>query len=49
LEFHVHIDASQLTIGAILALNPTSKVDQHVMYSSKLLNYVERNYTTIER
>jgi hypothetical protein len=27
LEFHVHTDASHLTIGAILTQNPTCKID----------------------
>ncbi len=27
MEFHVHIDTSNLTIGAMLALNPTRKCD----------------------
>jgi len=49
LEFHVHTYVSHLTIGAILAQNPIGKIDQHVMYSSKLLNYVERNYISIKR
>jgi hypothetical protein len=49
LEFHVHTDASQLTIGTIFAQNPTRKFDQSVMYASRLLNSVERNYTTTER
>jgi hypothetical protein len=49
LEFHVHIDVSQPAMGAILAQNPTSKIDQHVMYSSRLLNSIERNYTITER
>ncbi len=40
---------SQLVVGAILAQNPIDKIDQLVMYSSKLLNSIERNYTTIER
>jgi hypothetical protein len=42
-EFHVHINASQLTSRAIFAQNPTGKFDQSVMYASKLLNSVERN------
>jgi hypothetical protein len=49
LEFHVRTDAYQLAVGAILTHNPTSKVDQSVMYSSRLLNSVEENYTTIEK
>jgi hypothetical protein len=49
LEFHVHIDASQLVVGAILAQKPTSKIDQPVMYSSRLLNYAERNYIITKR
>jgi hypothetical protein len=49
LEFHVHIYASQLVERPILTHNPTSKIDELVMYSSKLLNFIERNYTTIER
>jgi hypothetical protein len=42
LEFHVHIEA----IGAILAQNPIGKIDQLVMYSSKLFNSTRKNYTT---
>ncbi len=41
LEFHVHIDASLLVVGAMLAQNPTSKYDQPIVYASKLLNNVE--------
>jgi hypothetical protein len=41
LEFHVHMDAFHLAIGAILAQNLISKIYQLVMYSSGLLNYVE--------
>ncbi len=32
-----------------MAQNPIGKIDQLVMYSSKLLNFAERNYTTTER
>jgi branched-subunit amino acid transport protein AzlD len=48
LEFHVHIDAFQLAIGAIFAQNPTDKFDQLVMYAFRLLNSTKRNYSTIE-
>jgi hypothetical protein len=33
----------------ILAYNLIGKIDQPIMYSSRLLNYVERNYTTAKR
>ncbi len=49
LEFHVHIDAFQLAIGAILAQNPISKFDQLVIYAFGLLNSTKKNYTTTER
>jgi hypothetical protein len=48
LEFHVHIDAFQLIVGAILAQNPTCKINQHIMYSSRLFDFIERNYTIIK-
>jgi hypothetical protein len=36
MEFHVYIDPSQLAIGAILAQNLIGKIDQPIMYSSRL-------------
>ncbi len=36
-------------VGAILANNPIGKINQHVMYSSILLNYAERTNITMER
>jgi hypothetical protein len=48
LEFHIHTYASQIAARAILAQNPIGKIDQLIMYSLRLLNYVEKNYTTIE-
>jgi len=47
-EFHVHIDASLLAMGAMLSQNVTVKSDQPVMYVSRLLNKVKK-YNTIER
>ncbi len=49
LEFHVHTNASQLVVGAILVQNPIGKIDQLVMYSSRLFNSAERNYITTKR
>jgi hypothetical protein len=48
LEFHVHINASLLAIGALLAQNLTDKYDQPIVYAFRLLNKEKHNYTTIE-
>ncbi len=45
----MHIDASLLVIGAILAQNPIGKYDQPIVYAFKLFNKVEHNYITTER
>ena len=49
LEFHVHTDASDIAVGAMLAQNPTGKTDQPIAYASRLLSKAEKNYTTIEK
>jgi hypothetical protein len=49
LEFHVHTDASNIAIGAMLAQNPTGKIDQPIAYASRLLSHAKKNYTTTER
>ncbi len=46
MEFHIHTYASNLVIGVMLAQNPTKKCDQPIVYTSKFLNNVEKNYTT---
>jgi hypothetical protein len=38
LEFHVHIDASLLTIGVVLAYNSIGQYDQPIVYAFKLFN-----------
>ncbi len=40
-EFCVHIDASLLVMGALLAQNIIGKNDQPIVYASKLLNNVK--------
>jgi hypothetical protein len=42
--------AHQIAIlKGILAQNPISKIDRLVMYSSRLLNFAKKNYTTTNR
>jgi hypothetical protein len=42
LEFHVHIRASLLAVGAMLAQNLIVKYDQPIVYASRLLNKTEK-------
>ncbi len=49
MEFHVHIDALNLAIKAMLVQNPIKKCDQPIAYTSKLLNNAKENYTNIKR
>jgi hypothetical protein len=35
MEFHIHIDVSNLTIRAMLVQNPIRKCDQPIAYASK--------------
>lgn len=47
--FHVHIDASGIALGAILAKPREKNMDHLVYYVSRKLSTMERNYTTTER
>ena len=49
LEFHVHTDGSDIAVGAMLAQNPTGKIDQPIAYALRLLSKAEKNYTTTEK
>jgi hypothetical protein len=44
----VHANASLLVISAMLAQNQIGKYVQLVVYAFRLLNSVERNYSTIK-
>ena len=46
--FHVHIDASALAIGCILAQPGEKNMDFPISYASRQMNSAERNYTTTE-
>ncbi len=49
MEFHVHINASLLTVGVMLPHNVIGKSDQLVVYASRLLNIAKHNYSTTQR
>ncbi len=49
LEFHIHIDMSNLTVSTMLAQNPIEKCNQLIAHVFQLLNNAEKNYTTIEK
>ena len=49
LEFHVHYNASNIAIGAVLAQNIHGDRDSLIHYASRNLNSAEKNYSTTER
>jgi hypothetical protein len=46
LKFHVHIDASNFALGAILTQNLDKTIDKPIYYTSRLMNNAKTNYTT---
>jgi len=48
-EFHVHVDASCIMLGIVLAQPGAGEVDHPIAFASRKLSKVEKNYTTIER
>ena len=47
--FHVHMDASAYTVGCILAQLGDNNMDFPICYTSRQLNTIEQNYSTIEK
>ena len=47
--FHVHVDASSIALGIILAQPGEGDLDHPIAFVSRKLSSAERNYTTIER
>ena len=47
--FHVHVDASSIALGIILAQPGEGGIDHPIAFASRKLSSVERNYTTTER
>jgi hypothetical protein len=48
-EFHVHIDASSIALGAVLAQLREGDIDHPLAFASRNLSTAEINYTTTER
>ena len=48
-EFHVHVDASSIALGALLAQEGEGYIDHAITFSSQKLSTTKRNYTTTER
>jgi hypothetical protein len=48
-EFHVHVDASSIPLGAVLAQPGEGDIDHPLSFSDRKLSTAEVNYTTTER
>ena len=47
-EFHVHVDASCIVLGAMLTQANEGELDHPIAFSSKKLSKAEKNYSTTE-
>lgn len=45
-EFHVHVDASCIALGVVLAQPGVGEIDHPIAFASRKLSKVEKNYTT---
>jgi hypothetical protein len=48
-EFHVHVDASSISLGAVLAQPGEGDIDHQLAFSNIKLSTTEINYTNTER
>jgi hypothetical protein len=48
-EFHVHVDASSISLGVVLAQPGEGDIDYPLAFASRKLSTAEINYTTTER
>jgi hypothetical protein len=48
-EFHVHVDASSIALGAVLAQPGIWKIDHPLAFARRKLSTTEINYTSTER
>jgi hypothetical protein len=47
--FHVHVDASAITLGAILVHPGVGELDHPIAFASRKMSESEKNYNTTER
>ena len=45
-EFHVHVDASYIDLGVVLAQPSAGEIGHPIVFASRNLSKVENNYTT---
>ena len=48
-EFHVHVDASWIRLGAVLTQAGEGEMDHPIAFISKNLSKAEKNYSTTKR
>lgn len=48
-EFHVHVDASCIVLGAILTWDGEGEMDHRIAFASRKLSKAEKNYLMTER
>jgi hypothetical protein len=48
-EFHVHVDASSIALGEVLAQPGARYIDHPLAFTSRNLSTAKINYTTTER
>ena len=48
-EFHVHVDASCIALGAVLTQEGVEGVDHPIVSASRRLSKAKKNYSTTER
>jgi len=49
IEFHVHVDASCIMLGAVLTQEGAEGIDHPIVFASWQLSKAEKNYSTTER
>jgi hypothetical protein len=49
IDFHVHIDTSNIALGVMLGQNLNNTIDKPIYYASRLMNSIENNYITTEK